>query len=525
MKGQVVRFLIGGSIAGDGRSATPRRASLEVTEVRCRHRGLSPARPQHGLPTADRRGDGGFTLVELLIAVSVMALLVGAIATGIITILRNQSGAANRFSDSSNANLTSAIYVRDVQSAALITTAQSPLHTPTTCGAGGPNMVFKLGLAWSTPSSGASVVSYLNNTGTNTLVRQYCASAPVPCTPPASVCLQSTVTVARGLSSNSILVAIAPSADSTAATTDWISSVGTSSVTLSAQESASAYHFDLLASPRLSTPQSLGVSPGGSPFPPPLFLLGQTAPSLTCSGSSQSKIIVNGAAFLDSTANGAGQISGGSSFSATQIYTADPNPSGAITGNYAPKPPIYASAESDPYAGLTPPSTTGLNVYSDGAYHGPGVYTNTLTLSGQSSTTFAAGIYILQNGISVSGGANISNAPGGVLLYVSAGTITLAGSGTVTLTPMASPYSFLTAPNLGIWQADAMIAPNLGIWQAASDTNPISLSGNGSGNTFSGAVYAPTAMVGSAGNGNFTADSIIASGLTCAGNGTETIGG
>ena len=69
----------------------------------------------------------------------------------------------------------------------------------------------------------------------------------------------------------------------------------------------------------------------------------------------------------------------------------------------------------DPYAGLIPPNQPGGPVvsggpFSDGANHGPGVYTKTLTFSSPGTYTLASGIYVLEQGISVTGQANLLSA-------------------------------------------------------------------------------------------------------------------
>jgi hypothetical protein len=284
---------------------------------------------------------------------------------------------------------------------------------------------------------------------------------------------------------------------------------GISTITLQAQESSSNYNFDLVAAPRGSVST---VGNGGNPAPPPLLLLGSGTNVLSCSGGGNGGTVnVIGTAYLDSTANGAGSLGPNASLTATQIYTADPTPSGAITGTYSPSPPINGPVISDPYAGLTPPSTTGLPVYNDGNYHGPGVYTTKpLSFSGKGSTELATGTYILQQGIKLSGGAGLtSQLPGGVLLYVTGGSVDMSGGGNISLQPLSPP----PYPS----------APNLGIWQDQSDHNTISLSGNASA-TYGGTVYAPTAQVRGGGTFGYTAGSIIASSYSCNGTGTATIG-
>jgi hypothetical protein len=110
----------------------------------------------------------------------------------------------------------------------------------------------------------------------------------------------------------------------------------------------------------------------------------------------------------------------------------------------------------------------------------------------------------------VTGQASLTSGLGGVLLYVSGGSINFSGQGNVSLGPLTPPpYAS---------------APSLEIWQDKSDTNPISLSGNGSANTYGGTIYAPGAQVRGVGNAGYTAGSIISSSLACDGNGAATIG-
>jgi hypothetical protein len=440
-------------------------------------------------------------MIELLVVAVIIPIIVGAIATAVITSMKDQNGVSGRLSDSASAQVTSSFYVRDVQSAAYVTT--SATSSPAPCGSG---TTFVLGLSWGSPTAGGTVVSYwLDPTpgnptpATNDLLRLYCSGGS---TTPAS-----TVTVDHGLlTSSGIRSDIAPPSNATAAATNWASTSGISGITLQAQESSSTYDFDLLAVPRGS---AATVGNGGNPAPPPLLLLGSGTSVVSCVGNGSLRVI--GTAYLDSTANGSANLTGSASFNATQIYTADPNPSQAITGSgsYSPNP-VNGPVVSDPYASLTPPSANGLPVYSDGNYHGPGVYTTTLSFSGSGSQALATGTYILQQGISVTGQASLTTAPGGVLLYVSGGSIQLGGGGNVSLEPLSPP----PYPS----------SPNLGIWQAKSDTNTISLSGNGSVNTYGGTIYAPGAQVGGVGNAGYTAGSIVSSSFACTGNGTATIG-
>ena len=238
------------------------------------------------------------------------------------------------------------------------------------------------------------------------------------------------------------------------------------------------------------------------------MLLGQTAPLVGCVGNGA--IDVNGAAFMDSTADPSAQLNPNASITATKIYTSDANTTASFgtKGTVSPAP-VYLAVQPDPYASLTPPSTNGLTVYSDGAYHGPGVYTSTLGL-GNSTTVLATGIYVLQAGITLGGNGGLSSGPGGVLLYITGGSISFHGNAGVTLAPLSpAPYQS---------------APTLGIWQDKSDTTPLSLVGNGNINTYQGTIYAPGAQVGGVGNAGYTAGAIVAASISCNGNVALRIG-
>ena len=113
--------------------------------------------------------EDGFTLIELLITVLILPVVMGAIAVGLVAVLSIQGSASNRLTDSGGAQVTSANFVQDVQSAALVTIdAAAPQ-----CGPG----TQRLGLQWT--SGGATVVvTYAEVAeGKNwLLVRQFCSN-------------------------------------------------------------------------------------------------------------------------------------------------------------------------------------------------------------------------------------------------------------------------------------------------------------------------------------------------------------
>jgi prepilin-type N-terminal cleavage/methylation domain-containing protein len=123
-----------------------------------------------------QRGEQGFTLIELLIVLVVLPLVVGAIAMVLITMLRNQQGVQGKVTDATAASTASAYYVRDLESAGSVTTAQTPASSPAQCHtsslSGSINYLLGLRLQGTT-----TVVSYYELTparGAPELVRASC---------------------------------------------------------------------------------------------------------------------------------------------------------------------------------------------------------------------------------------------------------------------------------------------------------------------------------------------------------------
>ena len=112
-------------------------------------------------------GEEGFTLIELVIALVILPLIMGAIAVAIFVTLQDQSGISTKISDSVDSQVTSTYFVRDVESALYVTTDRTPPSTPwqSTAGPGvcGSGTSLLVSVAW--PSTNdivrdATVVSY-----------------------------------------------------------------------------------------------------------------------------------------------------------------------------------------------------------------------------------------------------------------------------------------------------------------------------------------------------------------------------
>jgi prepilin-type N-terminal cleavage/methylation domain-containing protein len=123
------------------------------------------------------RGDEGFTLVELLIVVTILPLIVGGLAVGLLSVFSLQSSVSNRLGDTGSSQVVSSYFENDVQSASEITTAAS--NSSAECGPS--NQVQLLGLEWNPFATGGAyqtVVSYadVQNGSTYSLVRYYCSN-------------------------------------------------------------------------------------------------------------------------------------------------------------------------------------------------------------------------------------------------------------------------------------------------------------------------------------------------------------
>jgi len=115
--------------------------------------------------------EAGFTLIELIIVVAIMPIVVGGIAVALVSVLSLQGGVSNKLTNSNDAEVTSAAFNRDVQSAAVLTTETTPA-----CGTGTQLLGLEWGANTSSPVGYDTVVSY--NTvltgSTYALVRQEC---------------------------------------------------------------------------------------------------------------------------------------------------------------------------------------------------------------------------------------------------------------------------------------------------------------------------------------------------------------
>jgi prepilin-type N-terminal cleavage/methylation domain-containing protein len=225
------------------------------------------------------RSGSGFTLVELLIVVTIIPLIVGGLSVGLLSVFKLQSSVSNRLGDTGDSQVVSSYFDNDVQSAASVTTA--PSNTSAECG---PSTEVQLvGLKWSPTTGGGgdfqTVVSYaeVQIGSTWTLVRQYCSSGysntsftttvispnpPPPCTTVVTANCQNPPTISSASS-------VSPSA-ATLAAAYWTSTQSVTKVEFPLAEPNSTekngqYLYTLAAVPAASE----AIQPtGGSAFNP-----------------------------------------------------------------------------------------------------------------------------------------------------------------------------------------------------------------------------------------------------------------
>jgi hypothetical protein len=274
--------------------------------------------------------------------------------------------------------------------------------------------------------------------------------------------------------------------------------------------------------------------------------LGPSGDNVTCGGNSNASLTVNGTLQINSTtgapSNGyIASTDGNGTISADQIDTGSTSSSSLGPGVSPSTPSQTGTAVSDPFAGINPPITglltatltvggtyQGFNVYASGlvsANPPPGIYAGNQPVTFPNGTTTLDGVYIFMDGLNLAGSQTLVSSAGGVLIYIYRGQMQMSGNAVATLSPYpttSNPYpgSPTPWPGIVIWQ-DGTLGQGPG---DPGDTQTLELAGNGSSSTYSGTIYAPSALAGTTGNGGLVASSLVSSGFNCGGNGSFTIG-
>jgi prepilin-type N-terminal cleavage/methylation domain-containing protein len=587
--------------------------------------------PCHGMRRRrldSRRGEEGFTLIELVIVIVILPIVVGGIAAALIAILQNETTTFNKVADSADAQLISANFARDVQSAALVTTsgsASSPggecwpttsPNWPSTPPAGSEPL---LGLQWGQtvtrtftdgvlnggttltsatadftpadlysavtdsqglipiddtiatvtpgdttsvglqpyPATGSThrdivtltlkktwVASYWYvpvTSGTKTtyeLVRQFCLTSGGGIVGGSSKFLSSSI-VAHDLPANqgSATVTCGPSIPTSQCTptslrtnTTWLSTAGVTNISLSADEPASGYQFNLSATPRNSNGSSQGVSG---------LLLTGSGPSLN--EPADDSLTVNGD--LDFNSSSGSAMGNFTSSLAVNAIPGQPaiaedqcTNCNAVMANFfghttcanspaSPACPATASLNGavvvPPIPAPTSPSAAGpVGSCSSGPNPSctPGYYSTPLTLSGNVNFT-SPGNYTFVDPVTFSSGSSVVFGSGQYTFMggLSAGTgVSLSGTGVFFYFPGPSSMSVDAAgDSTQLSAATTGLYAGILIDQPSTTAGTLALGGGDQTDTLGGLVDAPYANVylGSSGD-SLTLGSLIASSLT-----------
>jgi len=201
----------------------------------------------------DARPDDGFTLLELVIVVLVLPIVIIGISGGLIAIFSIQGSVSHRLGDSQDAQIVSANYVQDVQSALQITTSSAASQ----CG----NGTQLLGLAWNlngTSNTYQTVVSYseVQSGSLYLLRREFCLNGP-------SSTPSGTSTISSDLPSLQPAPTVFPNSPQVAgqAAASWTATQPVTNVKLTITEPQSNYTYSLSAVPADSSPPTTAGQP------------------------------------------------------------------------------------------------------------------------------------------------------------------------------------------------------------------------------------------------------------------------
>lgn len=456
-----------------------------------------------GVGRTPRHEDGrGFTLVELLIVVTVLPLIIGAIAVALLATFRVQTGITDRLASSGDTQMVSATFYRDVQSASEITTSPDTLPR---CGAHPPIM----SLQWLEPSGLFTVVSYsvvTDGSSFHQLLRSLCTDVGYSTTfttPTGTAVISQNV---QPTLAAHIVCSTGASDCATTASNGWIATALVQSISLDVNESLSTntannpgniYTYQLTATPRsgnVGGPQENGQFPNISP----LELLGSSSLLTAC--DSGATINVNGAMLFGSGSQGVSDRNHKTMINTSAVYYSGSTKPDQVA--FVGPPPFtpLTTQYVDPFSNLQAPQEADLN--PNPKLDQPGIYTTTI-----SGGTLAPGIYYFTGsnaGIYVS---NSTLSGTGVLLYFTNGASVQVGPNSqLNLSPMSSgPYEGLT------------------IWQNKLDTQMLNWFGNASSSGLGGVVYAPGATVRINGTDTFFAADLIGHGLLCSGGGNGSV--
>jgi hypothetical protein len=513
--------------------------------------GTSPIRE------SSSRSEEGFTLVELLVVMLVTPLVVGALSYGLITVFSLQNSVSGRLADSGSAQVLEATFLKDVQSAAVITENQ-PVWCHSSTGATQTQL---LGLAWngqgSAPVGYQDSVSYVTqqNGSSVSLIRQLCTGS--------SRVAEASTTIASDLK---VPPTTAPTVTCVANTgctkvnpltsPVWLPAYTVSRVTFTVYEtlspvrgSASPFEFVLTGSPRTTATVTSNSITVIQPFAP-LTLLGTTCllPLLSTGNSSNSSITISGSGEVAVAAScpNAIELGNNSSIFGQGIETEDPTPGTTVAVKNGTAPPATTvSNVPDNFSTLTappsaPPSQPASCTVSGGVATCPSGYyaTDPGLTSGATTLDFTGGIYTFAAGLSLGTGqtadftqgiytfdgpggtalndvgGTINGDPGGQLFYIQSGGVNFGNNSFVNSLAGLTTYQGVGYDGIALWDVGA-----------SGSSNPVVLSSNSSNSTFTGGgIYVPNGAFNASNNFSIAATFIVAQSASLNENNGVTLG-
>jgi type II secretory pathway pseudopilin PulG len=438
------------------------------------------------------RDESGFTLVELLVTCVVQSMIVGAIASSFFLFTRAQDSTKKRLQKTTDAQLAATYFITDAHA---VSGPEVSLNDTTSCADPSPPVTGTLSpvarFTWSvTAAAGTTTTDTINYVRTgSSLMRRYCR---------ASTLIDDIVV---GSNIAGVTVTCSPTANCMGTPTTITISVTES------QDSSETSPYAYTLSAAFRKVPALGTAPASPPSGPfPLVAFNSTGSGLSLTGSGEIHLNNSGTILIGSSAANPVQLVG----SATITGAGAIRGVGACTNTFCPAGySQIAQAPIDPYKGLAAPSTTGLPARAGctGGTAQPGVYAATLSLVGSGTCTLASGVYVLQNGLSLTGSFSINSAAGGVFLYIGGGSLSLTGSGTISLSPMST----------GTYA-------NILVYQDRTSATAMTLTGSGTVSGYNGLIYAPAAPVAVTGSGGLAVNSLMAGSVSMTGSGVATIG-
>jgi prepilin-type N-terminal cleavage/methylation domain-containing protein len=129
----------------------------------------------------DRTGEAGFTLIEMVLAMSIAALVIGVLAAAMFLGLGTEHDVQTRLAESNSANLLASYFGPDMQQSGPVSIAPAASDAPYCGAAGGP-----VALLLPQNNNASSVSYFVDPTSPKVLRRRTCAGG-APTGPPSGI--------------------------------------------------------------------------------------------------------------------------------------------------------------------------------------------------------------------------------------------------------------------------------------------------------------------------------------------------